>query len=79
MEIGLLQGVERQKQILLDNTLPLRPRPAGQQRDAVGRARHGQVLAGEGHRTPSPIAERPGSLALIEIHREDIALACRTC
>jgi uncharacterized protein len=33
----------------------------------VGRAGHGQVFPGEGN------AERPGSLALIEIHREDIA------
>ena len=55
-------------------TPAIRARPARQQRAAVGRARHGQVLAGQGrpcrHQREPEAAERP--LKLIEIHREDI-------
>ena len=39
VDMSLLQGVDRQKQILLDNTLRSCARAAGQQRHAVGRAR----------------------------------------
>ena len=38
--------------LLLENTERFATRPAGQQRAAVGRARHGQVVAGQGRRTP---------------------------
>ena len=70
--IELLKGVERQKQILLDNTLRFaRGLPAnnamlwgarGMGKSSLVKAIHAVI-----------IAEQPGSLALIEIHREDIA------
>ena len=52
---------------------PFRPRAARQQRTAVGRARHGQVVARQG----GPCRDQPregvaGRLKLVEIHREDI-------
>ena len=72
VDIGLLQGVARQKAILLDNTLRFaRGYPAnnamlwgarGMGKSSLVKAAHAQANA-----------ERPGSLALIEIHREDIA------
>jgi predicted AAA+ superfamily ATPase len=72
VDISLLQGVERQKRILLDNTLRFsRGHPAnnamlwgarGMGKSSLVKAAHAQANA-----------ERPGSLALIEIHREDIA------
>jgi predicted AAA+ superfamily ATPase len=69
--IDLLQGVDRQKQILLDNTLRFaRGFPAnnamlwgarGMGKSSLVKAAHAQANK-----------EAPGSLALIEIHREDI-------
>jgi predicted AAA+ superfamily ATPase len=70
--IALLQGVARQKSILLDNTLQFaRGLPAnnamlwgarGMGKSSLVKAVHAEVNA-----------RLPGSLALIEIHREDIA------
>jgi predicted AAA+ superfamily ATPase len=48
--------------------------PASQQRPALGRARHGQVLVGQGgpcRHQPAPEGDAL-PLKLIEIHREDI-------
>ncbi len=71
VDIVLLQGVEQQKKILLDNTLRFaRGLPAnnamlwgarGMGKSSLVKAAHAQANA-----------EVPGSLALIEIHREDI-------
>jgi uncharacterized protein len=70
--IELLKGVERQKAILLDNT----------RRFARGLAANNAMLWGARGMGKSSLvkavhavigAERSGSLALIEIHREDIA------
>jgi predicted AAA+ superfamily ATPase len=72
VSIGLLQGVERQKSILLDNT----------RRFAAGRPANNAMLWGSRGMGKSSLvkaahaaclADRPGSLALIEIHREDIS------
>jgi predicted AAA+ superfamily ATPase len=69
--IELLKGVERQKQILLDNTL----------RFAAGLPANNAMLWGARGMGKSSLvkathaeanARTPGSLALIEIHREDI-------
>ncbi|MGI9129634.1 MAG: ATP-binding protein [Roseomonas sp.] len=69
--IGLLQGVDRQKEILLENTL----------RFARGFSANNAMLWGARGTGKSSLvkaahdaanAEVPGSLALIEIHREDI-------
>jgi hypothetical protein len=69
--IDLLQGVERQKAMLLDNTL----------RFARGFTANNAMLWGARGMGKSSLvkaahaaanAERPGALALIEIHREDI-------
>ena len=69
--IELLKGVERQKQILLDNT----------RRFAAGLPANNAMLWGARGMGKSSLvkaihavtlAERSGSLALIEIHREDI-------
>jgi hypothetical protein len=47
--IDLLVGIDRQKEILLENTHAASPRRLHrEQRHAVGRARHGQVVAGQG-------------------------------
>ena len=71
VEIGLLQGVDRQKSILLDNTL----------RFAAGLPANNAMLWGARGMGKSSLvkaahaaanARAPGSLALIEIHREDI-------
>ncbi len=71
VEIGLLQGVERQKRLLLDNTL----------RFAAGLPANNAMLWGARGMGKSSLvkaahaaanAARPGSLALIEIHREDL-------
>jgi predicted AAA+ superfamily ATPase len=69
--VGLLRGVEQQKTILLENTLRFaRGLPAnnamlwgarGMGKSSLVKAAHAQANA-----------EIPGSLALIEIHREDI-------
>lgn len=71
VEIGLLRGIDRVRDILLDNTLRFaRGLPAnnvllwgarGMGKSSLVKAAHGAVLA-----------ETPGSLALVEIHREDI-------
>ena len=71
VDIALLQGIERQKTLLLANTLQFaRGRPAnnvmlwgarGMGKSSVIKAAHAAANA-----------ERPGSLALIEIAREDI-------
>ncbi|MBW6399765.1 ATP-binding protein [Roseomonas sp. HJA6] len=70
--IGLLRGVERQKDLLMDNTL----------RFARGFSANNAMLWGARGTGKSSLvkaahtaanAELPGSLALIEIHREDIS------
>jgi predicted AAA+ superfamily ATPase len=70
--IELLHGVDRQKRILLDNT----------RRFAAGRPANNAMLWGSRGMGKSSLvkaahaaclADRPGCLALIEIHREDIA------
>ena len=71
VDISLLKGVDRQKQILLDNTLRFaRGLPAnnamlwgarGMGKSSLVKAIHAVVNA-----------QAPGSLALIEIHREDV-------
>jgi hypothetical protein len=71
VDIALLQGVERQKQILLDNTLRFtRGLPAnnamlwgarGMGKSSLVKAMHAVVNA-----------QLPGSLVLVEIHREDV-------
>ena len=70
--IELLQGVARQKRILLENT----------ERFAAGRPANNALLWGTRGMGKSSLvkavhaavnAERPGCLVLIEIHREDIA------
>jgi len=72
VEIGLLQGVDRQKQLLLDNTLRFaRGLPANNAMLWGARGMGKSSLVKAAHAAAN--AERPGSLALIEIHREDIA------
>jgi hypothetical protein len=71
VEIGLLQGIEQQKTILLENT----------ERFAAGLPANNAMLWGARGMGKSSLvkavhaavnAQRPGGLALIEIHREDI-------
>ena len=71
VEIGLLQGIDRQKDLLVENTL----------RFARGFAANNVMLWGARGMGKSSLvkaahaaanAESPGSVALIEIHREDI-------
>ena len=71
VEIGLLKGVERQKDILLENT----------QRFAAGLPANNAMLWGARGMGKSSLvkathaeacARMPGCMALIEIHREDI-------
>ena len=71
VEIGLLRGVERQRDILLENT----------RRFAAGLPANNALLWGARGMGKSSLvksvhaavnAERPGALALVEIHREDI-------
>jgi predicted AAA+ superfamily ATPase len=70
--ITLLQGVERQKQILLDNTLRFARRlPANNAMLWGARGMGKSSLVKAAHAEAN--ARHPGSLALIEIHREDIA------
>jgi predicted AAA+ superfamily ATPase len=71
VDIALLKGVDRQKSILVENTLRFaRGLPAnnamlwgarGMGKSSLVKATHALALA-----------EKPGSLVLIEIHREDI-------
>ncbi|MGC9269400.1 ATP-binding protein [Acidiphilium sp.] len=70
--IDLLQGVERQKQILLDNTLRFaRGLPANNAMLWGARGMGKSSLVKAAHAAAN--AALPHSLALIEIHREDIA------
>jgi uncharacterized protein len=71
VDIGLLRGVERQKQILLDNT----------ERFAHGLPANNAMLWGARGMGKSSLvkavhavanAKEPGCLALVEIHREDV-------
>jgi predicted AAA+ superfamily ATPase len=70
--IALLQGVQRQKTILLDNTLRFAdglPANNAMLWGARGMGKSSLVKAAHAEAN----ARRPGSLALVEIHREDIA------
>ncbi len=72
VDIGLLQGIERQKGILLDNTLRFaRGLPANNAMLWGARGMGKSSLVKAAHAAANEAA--PGSLALIEIHREDIA------
>jgi predicted AAA+ superfamily ATPase len=71
VEIGLLQGVERQKAILLENTLRFAeglPANNAMLWGARGMGKSSLVKAAHAEAN----ARVPGSLALVEIHREDI-------
>jgi predicted AAA+ superfamily ATPase len=69
--IGLLQGVERQKAILLENTTRFaRGLPANNAMLWGARGMGKSSLVKAAHAAAN--AEAPGTLALIEIHREDI-------
>mgnify|MGYP005811765663 CR=1 FL=1 len=71
VDISLLKGVERQKQLLLDNTLRFaRGLPANNAMLWGARGMGKSSLVKAAHATAN--AEAPGSIALIEIHREDI-------
>ena len=71
VEIGLLQGVDRQKGILLENTLRFaRGVPANNVMLWGARGMGKSSLVKAAH--AAALAERAGSLALIEIQREDI-------
>ncbi|MBE9606397.1 ATP-binding protein [Acetobacteraceae bacterium H6797] len=71
VEIGLLQGVERQKDILLENTMRFaRGLPANNAMLWGARGMGKSSLVKAAHAAAN--AEKPGSLALIEIQREDI-------
>ena len=75
VEMVLLKGIDRVRDTLLENTERFAARPAGQQRPALGRARHGQVVAGQGRPCAGQRRRRrhgPPPLKLVEIHREDI-------
>ncbi len=70
--IALLQGVERQKKILLDNTLRFaRALPANNAMLWGARGMGKSSLVKAAHAEAN--AQAPGSLVLVEIHREDIA------
>jgi predicted AAA+ superfamily ATPase len=70
--IDLLQGIERQKALLLDNTLRFaRGFPANNTMLWGARGMGKSSLVKAAHATVTEQA--PGSLALVEIHREDIA------
>ncbi|OYW08272.1 MAG: AAA family ATPase, partial [Rhodospirillales bacterium 12-71-4] len=71
VSVGLLQGVERQKAIILENTLRFaRGLPANNAMlwGARGMGKSSLVKAAHG----AANAEIPGALALIEIQREDV-------
>jgi predicted AAA+ superfamily ATPase len=71
VEVALLKGVERQKQILLENTLRFaRGLPANNAMLWGARGMGKSSLVKAAHAVAN--AEDPGCLALIEIHREDI-------
>jgi len=69
--IELLQGVERQRALLLDNTLRFaRGLPANNAMLWGARGMGKSSLVKAAHAAAN--ADAPGSLALVEIHREDI-------
>ena len=71
VEIGLLQGIDRQKDLLVENTLRFaRGFPANNVMLWGARGMGKSSLVKAAHAAAN--AERPGSVALIEIHREDI-------
>jgi predicted AAA+ superfamily ATPase len=71
VDILLLKGVERQKEILLENTLRFaRGLPANNAMLWGARGMGKSSLVKAAHAAAN--AEAPGALALIEIHREDI-------
>ena len=71
VEIALLQGIDRQKDLLLANTLRFaRGFPANNVMLWGARGMGKSSLVKAAHAAAN--AEAPGSLALIEIHREDI-------
>lgn len=71
VEIGLLKGVDRQKEILSENTMRFaRGLPANNAMLWGARGMGKSSLVKAIHAAAN--AEVPGSLALIEIHREDI-------
>jgi predicted AAA+ superfamily ATPase len=72
VDIGLLQGIERQKGIILENTLRFaRGLPANNAMLWGARGMGKSSLVKAAHEAAN--ARHPASLALIEIHREDIA------
>ena len=72
VDIGLLQGIERQKALLLANTLQFaRGRPANNVMLWGARGMGKSSLVKAAH--AAALADAPGCLALIEIAREDIA------
>ena len=71
VDIALLKGVERQKQILLENTLRFaRGLPANNAMLWGARGMGKSSLVKATHAVAN--LENPGCLALIEIHREDV-------
>jgi predicted AAA+ superfamily ATPase len=71
VEIALLQGIDRQKDLLLANTLRFaRGFPANNVMLWGARGMGKSSLVKAAHAAANQ--ERPGSVALIEIHREDI-------
>jgi uncharacterized protein len=71
VEIGLLKGIDRQKSILVENTLRFaRGLPANNAMLWGARGNGKSSLVKATHAVAN--AEQPGSLVLIEIHREDI-------
>jgi predicted AAA+ superfamily ATPase len=71
VEIGLLQGIDRQRGLLLENTLRFaRGLPANNVMLWGARGMGKSSLVKAAHAAAN--AEHPGALALIEIHREDI-------
>jgi predicted AAA+ superfamily ATPase len=72
VEIGLLRGIDRARDTLLENTLRFaagRPANNAMLWGARGMGKSSLVKAVHG----AALARKPGSLVLIEIHREDIA------
>ena len=59
VEMSLLKGIDRVRDILVENTERFATRPAGQQCAAVGRARHGQIVAGQGRACRDQRRARP--------------------
>jgi predicted AAA+ superfamily ATPase len=71
VEIGLLKGIDRQKSILVENTLRFaRGLPANNAMLWGARGNGKSSLVKATHAVAN--VEKPGSLVLIEIHREDI-------